>query len=56
MIQEEGVTVDDTMHNDLLTIMKKHSLTTDDASECKFKEIFWEQQLKVASLKNSHSM
>ena len=56
MIQEEGVTVDDMMHNDPLTIMKKHGPTTDDASECKFKEIFWEQQLKATSLKNFRSM
>lgn len=56
MIQEGGVTVDDTMCDDLLTIMKKHGSPTNDASECKFKEIFWEQQLKAASLKDSRSM
>ena len=56
MIQEEEVRVDAIMHNDLLTIMKKYSPSRDDASECKFKEIFWQQQLQAASLKDSRSM
>ena len=57
MIQEEGVEVDRTMHNDLLTIMNKHgSSSSEDSSDNKFREIFWQQQLKAASLKNSRSM
>ena len=39
MIQEEGVTVDAGLHNDLLTIMKKHSPSKEDDSD-KFKDIF----------------
>ena len=55
LIQEEGVKVDDGMHNDLLTIMKKHGPSNNDTSD-KFRDIFWKQQLKAASLKDSRSM
>lgn len=56
MIQEEGVKVDSAMHSDLLTIMNKHGSSSEDASDSKFREIFWQQQLKAASLKDSRSM
>ena len=56
IIREEGVKVDSNMHSDLLTIMNKHSPSGDDANDTKFKEIFWQQQLKAASLKDSRSM
>ena len=54
LIEEEGVKVDAGMHNDLLTIMKKHGPSNDDSD--KFKDIFWQQQLKAATLKDSRSM
>jgi len=38
LIQEEGVKVDAGMHNNLLTIMKKHGLSNDDSD--RFKDIF----------------
>jgi len=54
MIQEEGVIVDACMHNDLLTIMKKHGPSKEDGD--KLKEIIWQQQLIAASLKDFRSM
>ena len=56
VIMEEGVKVDSNMHSDLLKIMNKHDPLREDASDTKFKEFFWEQQLKAASLRDSRSM
>ena len=49
--------LDGAMHSDLVSIMKRHSPSNDDdVSDSKFKEIFWQQQLKAASLKDARSM
>lgn len=55
VIQEEGIEVDEAMHNDLVTIMKKHGQSDDNLSD-NFKDIFWQQQLRAASLKDTRSM
>ena len=56
-IQEEGVVLDGAMHSDLVSITKRHSPSNDDdVSDSKFKEIFWQQQLKAASVKDAWSM
>jgi len=48
--------VDTDMHNNLVTIMKRHSQCNDDVTDTNFKDIFWQQQVKAASLKDARSM
>ena len=49
--------LDGAMHSDLVSIMKRRSpFNDDDVSDSKFKEFFWQQQLKAASLKDAWSM
>ena len=55
IVQAEGIKVDEGLHKDLVTIMKKNK-PDENATERKFKEIFWQQQLKAATLKNFRSM
>ena len=50
MIQEEGVKVDAGMHNDLLTIMRKHGLSKEDDSH-KLKDIFGSSSSKQLLLR-----
>ena len=56
VIQEEGIKVDSALHNDLVTVMKRHSQSDENTTDSKFKDIFWQQQLRAASLKDSRSM
>lgn len=51
VVQQEGIVVDGAMHNDLVTIMKRHGQSDDNVSD-NFKGIFWQQQLKAASSKD----
>ena len=56
-IQEEGIRVDSTTHSDLLAIMKsRNEESGDGAGGANFRDIFWDQQCKAASLKDSRQM
>ena len=57
MIEANGIRVDESMHNDLLTIMEtNNSKQSGSSTEENFSTIFWQQQLKVAKLKNTRQM
>ena len=52
-----GETVDDSLHNDLVTIMKDNSDQINKAyPEGSFRRLFWEEQFKAASLSDSRQM
>lgn len=56
-VEKQGVEVDEAIHNDLLTIVSEN--TQDVTINCptgSFKQIFWEQQQKAATVKNACSM
>lgn len=56
-IEENGIEVDDEVHDHLVSIAQENAenvLAT--CPEDSFRRIFWEQQRKAASLKNSKSM
>ena len=52
MIEDSGVQVDTTTHNDLLAIMSKKPGVEDNP----FFSVFWQQQLKAFSLKSTKQM
>ncbi len=55
--EEKGIEVDEATHNDLSEIMKESSTTLKDAFPVgSFQTLFWEQQQKTSSLKDSRSM
>ncbi len=55
--EEKGIEVDEATHNDLSDIMKEPSTTVKDAFPVgSFQKLFWEQQQKASSLKDSRSM
>lgn len=57
MIEANGISVDESMHNDLLTIMEtNNSKQARSNTEESFSTIFWQQQLKAAKLKNTRQM
>ena len=51
LIQLDGVKVDQLTHKDLLSILKNHQQKTTDSGET-FSSIFWQQQLKAASVED----
>ena len=53
----EGIELDSTISADLQAIMRKHTATAlSSCAEDSFQTIFWQQQLKAASLQNSKNM
>ena len=52
LIKEKGVAVDTELHTGLTQIMNSHSADTDILPDGSLKKIFWQQQLKAASLKD----
>ena len=49
MIEANGISVDESMHNDMLTIMEiNNSKQARSNTEENFSTIFWQQQLKAA--------
>ena len=54
LIQVDGVNVDEATHNGLLSILENHQENPTDADS--FESIFWQQQLKAASLKDKRGM
>ena len=57
MIEANGIRVDESMHNDLLTIMEiNNSKQSGSSTEENFSTIFWQQQLKAAKFKNTRQM
>ena len=57
IIEEEGIAVDEEINEDLGSIMRENSpKITEKYPADSFARIFWEQQLKAASLKDARSM
>lgn len=56
IIQKDAISVDDMLHSDLLAIMKKQVPSTGDDDQCKFRDIFWKQQLQAFSKSNPKSI
>lgn len=62
MIEERsevaGVTLDEDTHQGILSIMKSSEVAAfiEGLPEDSFKQLFWTQQMKAASLKDSRSM
>ena len=57
MAGKSGVYVDDELHNDLVATMKENSNSIAGIfPEESFANLFWQEQMKAASLKNSHQM
>ena len=54
-VQSGGIKLDNATHNDFLAIMNHHKEKYPEGDE-RFVAIFWNQQLKAASLKNSKSI
>ena len=54
---EDGVNLSNTLHHDMKVLAKENTTTVFAShSEGTFQRLFWEQQQKASSLKNSHSM
>jgi len=53
ILMVNGIRVDDTINKDLLTIMNRQPGMTEEE---KFSSIFWEQQLKAATVKTAKGM
>ena len=57
VIEKRGVQVESDLHGDLADIMKENTQKiTDSYPADSFARIFWEQQLKASSMKDSRSM
>ncbi len=55
--EEKGIEVDEATHNDLTEIMKEASTSVNETVPVdSFQKLFWEQQQKASSLKDSRSM
>ena len=55
LIQVDGIKVDEATHNGLLSILMKHQQRPADTADS-FSSIFWQQQLKAASVKDQRGM
>ena len=57
VLQNNSMTIDSDMHDDLLAIMRSHSATVYERfGEESFQALFWRQQLQASALKNIRSM
>lgn len=55
--EKNGVLVDESLHNDLQAVMKDQSKEISKLfPEGSFRRLFWDEQLKMAKLKNAASM
>lgn len=56
VIKKDAMPVDNTLHSDLLQIMKNQKSISEDDPSKKIKEIFWKQQLQAFSKSNPKSI
>ena len=54
--EEASVTVNEELHNDLVTIASASSTFLDQLPADSFQRIFWRQQVDAAALKNARTM
>lgn len=57
-VETEGVTLDNTTHQDMIGLMKSTEVSNffENLPEDSFRQLFWSQQLKAASQKNACTM
>lgn len=56
VLQRDGICVDHETHSDLVSMMGKYSKTVENDNPNPFMKIFWDQQLKAATLTSTRQM